>query len=88
IFRVLSDEEKKPFVEEAERLRVIHKQEHPNYKYQPRRRKASKGQVADSVRESSRGRHVNSYQESKKPTDRKQSRYIRISLIIHIKVRH
>lgn len=37
--RLLSDSDKKPFIEEADRLRVIHKREHPDYKYQPRRRK-------------------------------------------------
>ncbi|XP_029671923.1 transcription factor SOX-9-like isoform X3 [Formica exsecta] len=37
--RLLSDNDKKPFIEEADRLRVIHKREHPDYKYQPRRRK-------------------------------------------------
>ncbi|KAJ8941975.1 hypothetical protein NQ314_010199 [Rhamnusium bicolor] len=54
--RVLSDNDKKPFIEEAERLRVIHKREHPDYKYQPRRRKHHKGQ--DSVHQLPHGQNV------------------------------
>ncbi|XP_033211474.1 transcription factor SOX-9-like isoform X2 [Belonocnema kinseyi] len=39
LWRILSDVEKQPFIDEAERLRNAHKKLHPHYKYQPRRRK-------------------------------------------------
>ncbi|KAL8624280.1 hypothetical protein ACOMHN_034003 [Nucella lapillus] len=43
LWRLLNEGEKKPFVDEAERLRVQHKKDYPDYKYQPRRRKPLKG---------------------------------------------
>ncbi|XP_068618653.1 transcription factor SOX-8-like isoform X2 [Battus philenor] len=39
MWKCLSEEEKLPFVKESEKLRIQHKREYPDYKYQPRRRK-------------------------------------------------
>lgn len=38
-WKTLTSEEKEPFIAEAKRLQAVHIQEHPDYKYKPKRRK-------------------------------------------------
>lgn len=41
-WKLLSGEQRVPFVEEAERLRFLHMQEYPDYKYKPKKREKDK----------------------------------------------
>lgn len=38
LWRTLNNDDRKPFIDEAERLRVLHSQQYPNYKYRPRKK--------------------------------------------------
>lgn len=37
-WKTLTEDERQPFIEEAERLRVLHMQQYPDYKYRPRKK--------------------------------------------------
>ena len=55
-WKELTDEDRQPFIEEAERLRVLHCREYPDYKYRPRKRSAAAAAAAAAAAKDAAGR--------------------------------
>ena len=48
-WKTLSEEERAPYRAEAEKLRLLHQMEYPDYKYRPKKRQKSGGQLPAST---------------------------------------
>ncbi|XP_045461600.1 transcription factor sem-2-like isoform X1 [Harmonia axyridis] len=53
-WKLLNDEERHPFIEEAERLRQLHQQEYPDYKYRPRKKQTKPSPKATTAKKASK----------------------------------
>ena len=55
-WKLLSEEDRQPYIEEAERLRVLHMQEYPDYKYRPRKKAKTPGKPETVTKPVSKGK--------------------------------
>lgn len=58
-WKALNEEEKQPYIEEAERLRRLHSQEYPDYKYRPKKKQSLITQKAVSTSNNSNSSNNN-----------------------------
>ena len=66
-WKLLTEAERQPYIEEAERLRILHMQEYPDYKYRPRKKaKAPLGKTEQNQGKSKSSAAFTVKQQSKK----------------------
>ena len=70
-WKTLDDEARQPYIEEAERLRLLHIQEYPNYKYRPR--KKAKGASTATTATDGKKPATSTSSSTKKATSHKTS---------------
>lgn len=60
LWKTLNDEERQPFIDEAERLRQLHMREYPDYKYRPRKKTAKPTQRSGGISKQRRKQRADS----------------------------
>ncbi|XP_055331627.1 transcription factor Sox-10-like [Paramacrobiotus metropolitanus] len=79
LWRQTDDDKKRVFIETAEYLRLQHKKDHPDYKYQPRRRKTSKRSTTDIASGNDDNGHLAGSEKSSKAVKKQRKIYTSLS---------
>ncbi len=65
-WKLLSETDRQPYIEEAERLRTLHQKEYPDYKYKPRKKlKSAERRYRGATRQERRERKARLKREKK-----------------------